>query len=140
MMVAFEELKFSSGEFSTDLAALFEKHCPELSSQIPLSLRRHIGDDTLPVVMGFGGWYSLDEVRVLAMDPGSPAERSGIEPGDYILGEWDGPRFPTWAEYDAFMMTRKPGDRVYLEVWDGLPHSDKRRVRVTLAANRDRTR
>jgi len=81
--------------------------------------------ETPPTVsLGFEGWLSLDEVRVLSVTPGSAADKAKFRPGDQIVGVENDIRFKTWDDFYKFIRSKKPGDKVRLEV----TRNGKRRI------------
>lgn len=72
-------------------------------------------------------------VAELAVSPGSPADRAGIEENDIIL-EIDGTRIDTDHPLGNVLARYRPGDEVVLRVF----HDDEERdVRVTLSERQD---
>ncbi|TAH41924.1 MAG: DegQ family serine endoprotease [Betaproteobacteria bacterium] len=53
---------------------------------------------------------------VASVDPGSPAEKAGLKPGDVVLG-LDGSRINDSADLPRIVGEKRPGTRVRLDVW-----------------------
>lgn len=71
--------------------------------------------------------------------PGSPAEKSGIEPGD-IITKIDGKSIDTQNFISEFIRAKKPGDKISMEVWkdNNTPSGEIKRVETILEeANRE---
>src|SRR5439155_13150790 len=62
-----------------------------------------------------------------AMDPGSPAERAGVQPGDRIVAIGDH-RVDTWEQFYIMMGSRAPNREVSMQVARG---GETRTLRVT---------
>jgi serine protease Do len=74
----------------------------------------------------------VDEgLLVISVDPGSPAEVSGVQPYDVIL-EIDGQRTPDSATASALLRSRLPGDTVGLRV---LRDGREREITMTLSGS-----
>jgi serine protease Do len=68
-------------------------------------------------------------VLVASVEPGSPAEKAGLQAGDVIL-TFDGKPVKNANELPRVVAATKPGTTVTLEVWRG---GAKRQVKATLA-------
>jgi serine protease Do len=68
-------------------------------------------------------------VLVASVEPGSPAEKAGLQAGDVIL-TFDGKPVKNANELPRVVAATKPGTTVILEVWRG---GAKRQVKATLA-------
>lgn len=69
-------------------------------------------------VIGVKGSGSDDRPVIESVDPGGPAHRAGIEPGDLIL-KFDGVKIGTFEELKIGVRNKMPGDTVILEVKRG---------------------
>jgi serine protease Do len=68
-------------------------------------------------------------VLIASVEPGSPAEKAGLQAGDVILS-FDGKPVQNANELPRVVAATKPGTTVALDVWRG---GAKRQVRTTLA-------
>src|SRR3989344_55340 len=71
--------------------------------------------------------------------PGSPAEKAGIEPGN-IITRIDGKSIDTQNFISEFIRSKKPGDRISIEVWkdNGTGKGETKTIEATLEeANKD---
>jgi serine protease Do len=68
-------------------------------------------------------------VLVASVEPGSPAEKAGLQAGDVILS-FDGKPVQNANELPRIVAATKPGTGVALEVWRG---GAKRQIKATLA-------
>ena len=74
------------------------------------------------------GFTGQDGVAVYQVVPGSPADKSGLQPGDVIL-EADGKTYNSFKALHDYIGTKKTGDTIRMSVWSqGL----KKFVAVTL--------
>jgi hypothetical protein len=71
-------------------------------------------------------------VRVASVQPGSPADRSGVQPGDLVV-RFDGVRVETLDDLHAVLRGRRAGDRVHVVLSRG---GQTRSVEATLADRR----
>ncbi|XP_054895619.1 regulator of G-protein signaling 3-like, partial [Poeciliopsis prolifica] len=70
---------------------------------------------------GFGfAIFSDHPVRVQAVDPGGPAQRSGLRQGDLVL-QLNGLPVESWTCADLAQAIRSCPSRIILAVWRGLP-------------------
>lgn len=79
--------------------------------------------------------------RILAVKPGSPADKAGLIPGDLIT-VFDGTRLnydSAKYEYAPLLDQKKPGDQVTLQIQRAQPSGSKETltIRVTLGATTD---
>lgn len=74
------------------------------------------------------GYNGQGGVAVIQVVPGSPADKSGLQPGDVILSV-DGKAFTTDASLRQYLGAKKPGDVVRMNVWS---QGVKKFVAVTL--------
>jgi serine protease Do len=72
---------------------------------------------------------STKGVLIASVEPGSPAEKAGLQAGDVILS-FDGKPVQNANELPRIVAATKPGTMVALEVWRG---GSKRQVKATLA-------
>jgi serine protease Do len=114
---------------------------------VPIDLARHVADD----LIRYGRWrrsmlgVQISEVAVEDVEafrlpavagaviqnfsqPNTPAERSGLQPGDVIVGV-DGQLVTRVNELQRIIASRRPGDRVTLEV---IRYGDRRSLQVQL--------
>src|SRR3990167_7280389 len=65
--------------------------------------------------------------------PGSPAQKAGIEPGD-IITRIDGKSIDTQNFISEFIRSKKPGDRISIEVWkdNGSGKGETKTIEATL--------
>jgi tetratricopeptide (TPR) repeat protein len=73
-------------------------------------------------------------VPVLRVLPGSPAAQAGFEPGDVLLAV-DGQPVKMTSDLLAAVASRKPGDRLALQVQGGAVGSAPREVELTLGTS-----
>lgn len=75
--------------------------------------------------------FKLDDTKgvlVATVEPGSPAEKAGLQTGDVILG-FDGKPVQSANELPRIVAATKPGTAVTLDVWR---NGARRQVKVTL--------
>ncbi len=85
--------------------------------------------DVAGAVLGVRGDPEAGEARITSVQPGLPAEKAGIRPGDIIL-KFDGKAVPDFSSLVELVRARKPGDKVLIE----LRREDELiQVKVTLA-------
>lgn len=65
---------------------------------------------------------------ISAVEPGSPAEKGGIEKGDVIL-KFDGKTINAFADLSRYVGSTHPGTKVPVEIWRG---NSSRQVQVTV--------
>ncbi len=65
--------------------------------------------------IGVTGSPQPDDPRIVQVNPGSPAERAGIQPGD-IVTRFDGEALAGFDELVRAIREKKPGDKVKIEV------------------------
>ena len=75
------------------------------------------------------GLSNTNGVLVASVEPRSPAEKAGLQPGDVILS-FDGKPVNSANELPRVVAATKPGTSVPLEIWRG---GAKRQVKATLA-------
>ncbi len=81
-----------------------------------------------PTVLGVRGDPKTEKAKILSVDPGLPAEKAGIRPGDLIL-RFDGKRVPDFATLARLVQSHKPGDVVLIELQRG---DELMQLKVTL--------
>jgi serine protease Do len=114
---------------------------------VPIDLARHVADD----LIRYGRWrrsvlgvqiteVELEDVEVFQLpavagaviqtfsQPNTPAERAGLQAGDVIVGV-DGQQVTRVNELQRMIASRRPGDRVNLEV---IRYGDRRNIQVQL--------
>jgi serine protease Do len=74
------------------------------------------------------GYNGSNGVAVIQVQPGSPADKSGIQPGDIILSA-DGKTYTDVKALSKYIGTKKPGEILRLDVWS---QGVKKFVAVTL--------
>jgi serine protease Do len=74
-----------------------------------------IGPVTREVAEGIG-LVKPQGALVSRIEPGTPAERAGVEPGDVIL-KFDGKAIDRESDLPRLVGATKPGSRVQLQVW-----------------------
>ncbi len=85
--------------------------------------------DVAGAVLGVRGDPDSNQARIASVQPGLPAEKAGIRPGDIIL-KFDGKAVPDFSSLVELVRARKPGDKVLIE----LRRKDELiQVKVTLA-------
>ncbi|HYH32608.1 MAG TPA: trypsin-like peptidase domain-containing protein [Pseudonocardia sp.] len=113
-----------------------------LGFAIPIDQARRVaqeimntGTATKPVlgVQGSIGTGSGDGAPIAAVQPGSPAEAAGLQPGD-VITRVDDERVADFADLMARIGAHAPGDRVTLTVTNG---GAERTVDVTLGSQPD---
>jgi serine protease Do len=92
----------------------------------------YLGVSTTTVDTGVAAQFDLpvdSGALVVGLAPGGPAEDAGIAEGEVIVG-FDGQEVRTSEELGTAIRSKKPGDRVEVEVVD--PGGERRTVTVTL--------
>lgn len=74
------------------------------------------------------GYSGSNGVAVYIVEPGSPADKAGLEPGDVIL-QADGKSFDSADALRNYIASKKPGDVLHLDVWS---QGVKKFVAITL--------
>lgn len=74
------------------------------------------------------GYNGKGGVGVYKVYSGAPADLAGIQPGDVIL-KVDGKPFNDYKALDAYIKSKKPGDKLKVEVWS---QGAKRLATITL--------
>jgi serine protease Do len=74
------------------------------------------------------GYSGSQGVAVYMVEPGSPADKAGLEPGDVVL-QADGKTFSSPDALRAYIASKKPGDVLRLNVWS---QGVKKFVAITL--------
>lgn len=102
---------------------------PPLAQAAPASDEAHASKGWLGVQMERSNTTAIDGVVIQRPVPGSPAEKSGIQPGD-IIHRVDGQRVRTPAELANVVAFKRAGDSLVLDV----AGSNTRRIKLTLVA------
>jgi serine protease Do len=84
--------------------------------------------DLSPDVRNQIGYTSQGGVAVYIVEPGSPADKAGLQPGDVVLSA-DGKAYDSADELRKYIASKKPGDILRLDVWS---QGVKKFVAVTL--------
>jgi serine protease Do len=74
------------------------------------------------------GYNGQGGVAVYIVEPGSPADKAGLQPGDVILSA-DGKSFSSADALRSYIASKKPGDVLRLDVWS---QGVKKFVAITL--------
>jgi serine protease Do len=74
------------------------------------------------------GYTGPGGVAVVQVNPGTPADKAGLEPGDVIL-QADGKAMSSSQALSGYIGSKKPGDILRLDVWS---QGTKKFVAVTL--------
>ena len=74
------------------------------------------------------GYTGKDGVGVYKVYSGAPADQAGIQPGDVIL-KVDGKAFNDYKALDNYIKSKKPGDKLKVELWS---QGAKRLATITL--------
>ena len=94
--------------------------------------RGRLGVQIQPLTPELAKSFKLDNtngVLVASVEPRSPAEKAGLQPGDVILS-FDGKPVLNANELPRVVAATKPGTPVTLEIWRG---AARRQVKATLA-------
>jgi hypothetical protein len=84
----------------------------------------------LKVYIGSGFSLETDDLEITDVYAGSPAEKAGLKAGDVIVAI-DGKKIATRDGLTAFLQTKKPGDKVTIEV-----QRDKKPVKFAVILGR----
>jgi len=84
--------------------------------------------DLTPGLRNQIGYNGRGGLAVVEVEPGTPADKAGLEPGDVIL-QADGKAFNTAAALRKYIGSKKPGDVLRLDVWS---QGVKKFVAITL--------
>ncbi len=113
-----------------------------LGFAIPIDVAEHVADALVagqPVEFGYLGIEGGDGVGeesgalVAAVQPGSPADDAGLEPGDVVVGV-DGEEITNFGELGVIIRQHAPGDELELVVnRDG----ERQDITVTLGSTAD---